>query len=164
MRNVRPFNEEWTEEPLTLQEVLDEPGAVVCEDCGKRGIVQVRGPESYWPYYKSEACETCHGWGAVRPRTAVVHVASVGPGDLDVEYVDRRTEFGNPYAVGVHGTREEVIERFREHLLSRPELMRRARERLRGRRLACHCAPEACHADVLAWLCDLPEAEFEALL
>jgi hypothetical protein len=63
------------------------------------------------------------------------------------------SDFANPYRVDVDGTREEVIERYRSWLLGRPELLDRLRE-LRGRRLACWCAPEPCHADVLAELVD----------
>jgi hypothetical protein len=56
--------------------------------------------------------------------------------------------FANPYRVDVDGTRAEVIQKYRERLLGQPGLLDRLRE-LRGRRLACWCSPEPCHADVL---------------
>jgi len=64
--------------------------------------------------------------------------------------------FANPYRVDVDGTRDEVIELYRDWLLDRPELLDRLRE-LRGRRLACWCRPLPCHADVLIELVDADE-------
>jgi hypothetical protein len=59
--------------------------------------------------------------------------------------------FANPYRVDVDGTRAEVIEKYRSWLLGRQELLLRLHE-LRGRRLACWCSPEPCHAEVLVEL------------
>jgi hypothetical protein len=70
--------------------------------------------------------------------------------------------FGNPYRVDVDGTRAEVIERYREWILTRPELLARLHE-LRGSVLACWCSPEACHADVLTELVDADETIEELL-
>ena len=54
----------------------------------------------------------------------------------------------NPYKVGVDGTRTEVIEKFKTHLVE-SRLVDRVGE-LRGKTLLCHCRPEEeCHADVL---------------
>lgn len=61
--------------------------------------------------------------------------------------------FANPYRVDVDGTREQVIEKYLKHVLGRQELVLRLHE-LRGRRLACWCSPEPCHADVLVELVD----------
>ena len=61
--------------------------------------------------------------------------------------------FANPYRVDVDGTRAEVIQKYRSWLLGRQELLQRLPE-LRGRRLACWCSPEPCHADVLVELVD----------
>jgi Domain of unknown function (DUF4326) len=47
--------------------------------------------------------------------------------------------------------RAEALEDYRRWLLNEPELMA-SLARLRGRRLACWCAPLACHAAVLAEL------------
>jgi len=61
----------------------------------------------------------------------------------------RGSTHGNPFVIGEHGTREEVIARHREWLLSQPELVERVKRELRGRDLVCFCAPKACHADTL---------------
>ena len=59
--------------------------------------------------------------------------------------VDRRTKWGNPFKVGVHGTREQVIALFRAGKVPLAELAE-----LDGKWLACHCAPLPCHGRVLA--------------
>ncbi len=67
----------------------------------------------------------------------------------DAVYVGRHTVFGNPFVIGWDGTREEVIAKFKNHLLSNPQLMQRVKQELKGKSLICWCAPAACHADVL---------------
>ena len=59
--------------------------------------------------------------------------------------------WGNPFLVGQHGTREQVVAMYREWLMKQPHLLARLPE-LRGKVLGCFCAPLACHADVLAEL------------
>lgn len=58
-----------------------------------------------------------------------------------------------PYRPGPDGTREEVLDKYREHLLGRPDLLALP-PALRGRRLGCWCVPEPCHAQVVAELAD----------
>lgn len=67
----------------------------------------------------------------------------------DAVYVGRPTPFGNPFVIGRDGSREQVVARYREWLLSQPELLARVRHELRNKDLVCWCAPLACHADVL---------------
>lgn len=64
-------------------------------------------------------------------------------------YVGRPTVWGNPFIIGVDGTREEVIQKYRLWLQRYPELVARAKRELKGKDLICWCAPRACHADVL---------------
>lgn len=68
------------------------------------------------------------------------------PGDV---YVGRPTMWGNPFVIGRDGTREEVIAKYQDWLGDRLNLLAELLER-RPLRLVCWCAPEACHADVLA--------------
>ena len=58
------------------------------------------------------------------------------------------TRWGNPFYIGPDGTREEVIEKYRNWILQQPELLA-ALPMLEGKTLGCHCKPEACHGDVL---------------
>jgi hypothetical protein len=64
-------------------------------------------------------------------------------------YVGRPGEWGNPFVVGKHGTREECIAKYRDWLEGHSWAMRKAQRELRGKNLACWCAPLPCHADVL---------------
>jgi len=60
------------------------------------------------------------------------------------------SDWGNPF-VGLRGNREEMVRRYRSWLPTRTVLMRRLSEgELTGRALGCWCAPEPCHADILA--------------
>ncbi len=59
-------------------------------------------------------------------------------------YVGRGSPWGNPFVIGRHGNRQEVIERFRCEVLPTLDV-----SALRGRDLVCFCAPAACHADLL---------------
>ena len=73
-------------------------------------------------------------------------------GDL-VTRIDRRTRWGNPYRITArgragHGNRDEVIALYVKHIARRPDLIAYIDD-LRGRALACWCAPEFCHGDVL---------------
>lgn len=72
-------------------------------------------------------------------------------------YIGRPSKWGNPFVIGKHGTRSEVVEKYEEWLLGiidspngekRPSLSDAKRE-LKGKVLACWCAPYACHGDVL---------------
>jgi Domain of unknown function (DUF4326) len=64
-------------------------------------------------------------------------------------YIGRPSKWGNPFAIGRDGTREQVIEKYRVWLLRQPALVACLPE-LRGQRLKCFCAPRACHGDILA--------------
>jgi hypothetical protein len=64
--------------------------------------------------------------------------------------VDHATPWGNHFVLGRDGDRATVIARVRDHhLLVRADLFAGPGE-LRGRALQRRCAPQACHADVLA--------------
>lgn len=64
-------------------------------------------------------------------------------------YVGRPSKWGNPYSIGTHGNRGQVIEKYRVFLRCRTDLVEDAKRELAGKSLICYCAPEPCHADVL---------------
>jgi len=66
-------------------------------------------------------------------------------------YIGRPSKWGNPYTVGVDGTRDEVCERYRTYLLGETNLLSSLPE-LKGKVLGCWCAPQRCHGDILAEL------------
>jgi hypothetical protein len=83
------------------------------------------------------------------PKTIVVHFRK-SPYDI---YIGRPSLWQNPFKIGIDGTREEVIEKYREYILNKPELMERLNE-LKGKRLGCWCRPQKCHGDILIELLD----------
>ena len=55
--------------------------------------------------------------------------------------------------MGVHGTRKEVIEKYRVYVMTRQDLLDHLHI-LKGKTLGCFCNPKPCHGDVLAELAD----------
>ena len=63
-------------------------------------------------------------------------------------YIGRGSKWGNPFIIGKDGTREEVIEKYRQHILNNFELYNSLYE-LKDKTLGCWCKPKKCHGDVL---------------
>ncbi len=80
-------------------------------------------------------------------RGRVVFLTKEGP-----SFPPKDSTFCNPFKVGKHGTREEVIAKFKAYMENRiqqdPELKAELLA-LEGKRLGCWCKPDACHGDVL---------------
>lgn len=81
------------------------------------------------------------------PRTRVVNIRCE-PADV---YIGRGSKWGNPFRIGPGGTREEVIEKYRQYVLKDHYLISCLGE-LRGKKLGCYCKPLPCHGDVLVEL------------
>lgn len=79
--------------------------------------------------------------------TTVVHVDS----EYDV-YIGRGSLFGNPYEIGIDGTRVEVIARYRKwfNFVLKSDTFKRELLKLKGKKLGCFCCPKRCHGDVIA--------------
>ena len=73
-------------------------------------------------------------------------------------YIGRPSKWGNPYHIGVDGTREQVVQKYEEHVRSSKILMR-ALPTLAGKTLGCWCNTKPCHGDVLIKL--LKEGGYE---
>lgn len=91
----------------------------------------------------------------VLPFKTTVVVNKDRESEYDV-YVGRGTPWGNPFHVGTQDgqfDRKDAIEKFKEHfeknMLSN-ESIYRGMLGLRGKKIACHCKPLACHGDVIA--------------
>jgi len=69
----------------------------------------------------------------------------------DGVYIGRPSKWGNPFQIGRDGTRDEVIEKYRQWILTQPELLAALPE-LKGKTLGCFCSPKKCHGDVLVEL------------
>lgn len=88
-------------------------------------------------------------------------IVSVRSEEFDV-YIGRAlgkwpgSPFANPFKVGRDGNRQQCIERYREYLLSKPELLALLPQ-LKGKTLGCWCKPQDCHGDVIVELIEGPQ-------
>lgn len=71
--------------------------------------------------------------------------------DCDVPVARGLSRWGNPFKIGVHGTRTEVIALYEEWLLCELEDPDNVTEflKLRGKKLGCWCKPKRCHGDII---------------
>lgn len=73
-------------------------------------------------------------------------------GHMENTKIENHGWLGNPFVVVEDGSRDQVIELFRELFYDRieqDEEFRKAVKSLKGKRLGCFCAPKACHGDVV---------------
>jgi hypothetical protein len=89
----------------------------------------------------------CNPCLALKHRHEKTTVVNADQEEFDV-YIGRGTKWGNKFHIGVDGTREEVIEKFKIYWKDHPELHNDAIRELQGQRLGCHCKPLPCHGDV----------------
>ena len=68
-------------------------------------------------------------------------------------YIGRGSKWGNPFIIGQHGNRQEVIEAYHAWITHGQgvHLLKDLHE-LKGKTLGCFCKPKACHGDVLVKL------------
>lgn len=66
-------------------------------------------------------------------------------------YIGRGSKWGNPFRIGIHGNKKEVIAKYREYLYNNKKLMK-CLPQLKNKRLGCYCSPDDCHGDVIAEL------------
>jgi hypothetical protein len=77
-------------------------------------------------------------------------------------YAGRPTLLGNPYAIGVDGTRDEVVEQYEKYAWQRMHKDEKFRGLLlscENRRVACWCAPLNCHVEAIARLIERWQTE-----
>lgn len=85
-------------------------------------------------------------------------------------YIGRGSPWGNPFIIGEHGSREEVIALYKQTLWEAmkddPVGSYTSLLSLDGKRLGCFCKPQACHGDVIVaaieWLKSLDGREWIA--
>jgi len=80
----------------------------------------------------------------------VTRVVNIRHSEYDV-YIGRGSIWGNPFIIGQDGTRLEVIDKYRDWVITQPKLMAQLHT-LKGKRLGCYCYPKACHGNILVGL------------
>lgn len=86
-------------------------------------------------------------------------LSNINRGQRCDTYIGRGSPFGNPFMIGQDGDRDEVIRKYRIHFQQKLQLDKKFKgqvEDLRGKTLGCHCAPLACHGDVIVEYLDGP--------
>lgn len=63
-------------------------------------------------------------------------------------FIGRPSRWGNPFKIGVDGTREEVCAKYFVWLMNQPNLIAQL-PNLKGKRLMCYCVPELCHGHMI---------------
>lgn len=63
-------------------------------------------------------------------------------------YIGRPSKWGNPFVIGKDGNREEVLEKYKNWILTQENLLQDLHE-LKGKVLGCWCYPLKCHGDIL---------------
>lgn len=61
-----------------------------------------------------------------------------------------QSKWANPFTIKECGSAEVAVQRYREYILNKPELLNCIKSELSGKILGCWCKPGACHGDVLA--------------
>ena len=73
--------------------------------------------------------------------------------DYDI-YIGRPSKWANPFYIGKDGSRKDVIEKYRQHVLVNSDLLNSLHE-LKDKTLGCWCKPKPCHGDVLVELVEI---------
>jgi uncharacterized protein DUF4326 len=69
-------------------------------------------------------------------------------------FIGRPSRWANPFHIGQDGTRDEVVDKYRDWLIRQPLLLRDLKG-LRGQVLGCDCPPQRCHGEVLVHLANI---------
>jgi len=65
-------------------------------------------------------------------------------------YIGRGSKWGNPFSIGEHGNRDDVISKYEMYIMSpHGRHLFDALHELDGKILGCWCSPKACHGDIL---------------
>jgi RecA-family ATPase len=138
--------------PLTVRNAISELLAegLIVDTGDKQGRFRVVATHSHTTKGPGPGATDEDGLLSGEPK--VVSIESGEPYDVYVGRGKRSTKlkkskWHNPYVVDKDGTRAECREKFETYLKASP-LMEDLPE-IRGKTLACHCAPQPCHADIL---------------
>ena len=79
-------------------------------------------------------------------------------GRAGVVFIDKKrfpiksSPFCNIFKVGKHGTRTEVIQKYKKYIYTKLEEdpnLKAELQKLKGKNLGCWCYPQLCHGDIL---------------
>lgn len=76
-------------------------------------------------------------------------------------YIGRPSLFGNPFEIGKHGSRQDVITKHILWVAGQPNILS-ALPSLRNKILGCFCKPKICHGDTLCQLLACSDEELRS--
>jgi ParB family transcriptional regulator, chromosome partitioning protein len=117
----------------------------------KAELARQNSDMSAWSQDEKELLEQLHAGNTIVVSFREHHANLVRRAEAEgyLVPIDRRTEWGNPFEMPYDGDRQAVIQNYANHYLPhKPSLLSRLAE-LRGKALACWCAPDPCHGDIL---------------
>lgn len=76
-----------------------------------------------------------------------INIVNIKNSEYDV-YIGRGSKWGNPFKIGKHGNRHQVILLYKEWIMNQSHLLNSLNE-LENKTLGCHCYPKSCHGDIL---------------
>lgn len=59
------------------------------------------------------------------------------------------SKWSNPFTIKAYGSREKVLELYKEYIIKKIENKELDLEELKGKTLGCWCSPMGCHGDIL---------------
>ncbi len=80
------------------------------------------------------------------PKVLNRHIDEIPP---EAVYIGRPSKWGNPFLLGKDGSRDIVLYKYKDWLETRPDIVKMAKEELKGKDLVCYCSPKSCHGDIL---------------
>lgn len=78
-----------------------------------------------------------------------MNVYKKGNAPIGSVYIGRGSSWGNPFRIGIDGTRAEVIHKFRLYAIQKLAKEKDWLVPLVGKDLVCYCAPMPCHGNVI---------------
>lgn len=72
---------------------------------------------------------------------------------------DRTTIYGNPFIIGIDGTRDQVCDKYEKWIWEDINFSLREKmvNELRGKDLICWCYPDRCHCETIIDIANSPE-------
>ncbi len=119
---------------LTLIRSVNKPTTVIC----------LKGKKEEW------------GESLQRAPKDVVYIGRATNPAFSGGWKLKKSRWANPFSVKKEGSREAVIEKYRDYLdeMLKDDDAKEALQFLKGKTLACWCSPDECHGDVLVEMLD----------
>ena len=102
---------------------------------------------SLYPSYIKPECTNLEDWCS---RSNHIYIGNKRMTHINKKrYPKQDSIWANPFKTGKDGTRQEVLEKYRDYIIKKVEQNELDLNQLRGKVLGCWCKPNKCHGDIL---------------